>query len=137
MSSKKRSSGGRKAHRQGLSGNPQRRAGQLAQDRRAGRDLSAVRHPQTDPERAAFRELAYRFAGGALPEAWWRESHERILALARALTWPARLVDRETQPARSSVTSSTIACARREPVFIPPSGCAHSLRRPGRRCAQR
>ena len=55
------------------------------------------RHPQTDPDRAAFRELAYRFAGGALPEAWWRESHERILALARALTWPARLVDLETQ----------------------------------------
>ncbi len=97
MSSKKRSSGGRKAHRQGLSGNPQRRAEQLAQDRRAGRDLSAFRHPQTDPDRAAFRELAYRFAGGALPEEWWRESHERILALARARTWQARLVDRETQ----------------------------------------
>jgi len=97
VSSKKRSSGGRKAHRQGLSGNPQRRADQLAQDRRAGRDLSAFRHPQTDPDPAALRELAYRFAGGALPEAWWRESHERILALARALTWPARLVDRETQ----------------------------------------
>ena len=44
-----------------------------------------------------MRELAYRFAGGALPEAWWRESHDRILARARALTWPARLVDRETQ----------------------------------------
>ena len=100
MSSKKRSSGGRKAHRQGLSGNPQRRAEQLAQDRRAGRDLSAFRHPQTDPEQAALRELAYRFAGGALPEAWWRESHERILALARARTWPARLVDRETQACR-------------------------------------
>ena len=100
MSSKKRSSGARKAHRQGLSGNPQRRAEQLAQDRRAGRDLSAFRHLQTDPERAAFRELAYRFAGGALPEAWWRESHERILALARARTWPARLVDRETQACR-------------------------------------
>ena len=97
VSSKKRSSGGRKAHRQGLSGNPQRRAEQLAQDRRAGRDLSAFRHPQTDPDRAALRELAYRFAGGAPPEAWWRESHDRILALARALTWPARLVDRETQ----------------------------------------
>ena len=32
-----------------------------------------------------------------MPEAWWRESHERILALARALTWPTRLVDLETQ----------------------------------------
>ena len=55
------------------------------------------RHPQAGRDRAAFRELAYRFAGGALPEPWWRESHERILALARALTWPARLVDLETQ----------------------------------------
>ena len=97
MSSKKRSSGKHKAHRQGLSGNPQRRAQQLGQDRRAGRDLSAFRYSQADPDRAAFRELAYRFAGGALPEAWWRESHERILALARALTWPTRLVDLETQ----------------------------------------
>jgi hypothetical protein len=97
VSSKKRSSRKGKAHRQGLSGNPQRRAEQLGQDRRAGRDLSVFRHPQTGPDRAAFRELAYRFAGGALPEAWWRESHERILALARALTWPTRLVDLETQ----------------------------------------
>ena len=55
------------------------------------------RYPQTDPERAAFQELAYRFAGGALPEAWWRESHDRILAWARALTWPGRPVDLETQ----------------------------------------
>ncbi len=97
MSSKKRSSGKRNAHRQGLSGNPQRRAQQLGQDRRAGQDLSAFRHPQADPDRSAFRELAYRLAGGALPEAWWPESHERILATARALTWPNRLVDLETQ----------------------------------------
>jgi hypothetical protein len=97
VSSKKRSSRKGKAHRQGLSGNPQRRAEQLGQDRRAGRDLSVFRHPQTGPDRAAFRELAYRFAGGALPEAWWRESHGRILALACALTWPTRLVDLETQ----------------------------------------
>ena len=34
---------------------------------------------------------------GAPPEPWWRESHERILARARALTWPSRLVDLETQ----------------------------------------
>jgi hypothetical protein len=55
------------------------------------------RQPQTDPDRAAFRELAYRLAGGCPDEAWWRESHERILARARALTWPSRLVDLETQ----------------------------------------
>src|ERR1022692_3592722 len=53
--------------------------------------------PPADPDRAAFRELAYRLAGGAPDEAWWRESHERILARARALTWPSRLVDLETQ----------------------------------------
>ena len=55
------------------------------------------RHPQADPDRAALRELAYRLAGGALPEAWWRESHERILTRARALTWPTCLADLETQ----------------------------------------
>jgi len=97
VSSKKRGSGKRKAYRQGLSGNPQRRAQQLAQDQPAHRDLSVFRHPQSDSGRAALRELAYRLAGGALPEAWWRESHERILARARALTWPARLADLETQ----------------------------------------
>ncbi|MBV9208495.1 MAG: hypothetical protein JO037_24525 [Actinobacteria bacterium] len=90
MSPKKRSSRKRNVHRQGLSGNPQRRAQQLGQDRRAA-------HPLTDQDRAALRELAYSLAGGALPEPWWRESHGRILAQARALTWPARLVDLETQ----------------------------------------
>ncbi len=55
------------------------------------------REPQTDPDRAAFRELAFRLAGGAPAAAWWRESHERILACARALTWPSRLVELETQ----------------------------------------
>ena len=97
VSSNRRSSGKRKGRRHGLSGNPQRRAQQLGQDRRAGRDPSAFRHPQADRDRAALRELAYRLAGGAPPEPWWRESHERILARARALTWPARLVDLETQ----------------------------------------
>src|SRR5262249_36210334 len=87
----------RRAHRTGLSGNPQRRAQQLRQARRAGPDRSASWHPQADPDRAALGELAYHLAGGALPEAWWRESHERILAVARALTWPARRADLETQ----------------------------------------
>jgi hypothetical protein len=100
VSSKKRNSRRPKAHRQGLSGNPQRRAQQL-QERRVVQGQSASwqlpREPQADPDRAAFRELAYRLAGGAPPAAWWRESHERILARARALTWPSRLVDLETQ----------------------------------------
>ncbi|HEY3733177.1 MAG TPA: hypothetical protein VGL63_04610, partial [Streptosporangiaceae bacterium] len=84
VSAKKRSSRQRRTPRQGVSGNPQRRAQQLRQER-------------GDPDRAAFRELAYRLAGGAPAAAWWRESHRRILARARALTWPSRQVDLETQ----------------------------------------
>jgi hypothetical protein len=96
VTSKKRGSRTRKVHHQGLSGNPQRRAQQL--DQRARRNLSVSGHAQADAGRAAaFRELAYSLAGGALPQPWWRESHERILARARALTWSARLVDLETQ----------------------------------------
>ncbi len=85
--SRKRSPRNRKVHRQGLSGNPQRRAEQLRQEERwaaAGQS-------------AALLELAYRLAGGAPAEPWWRESHGRILARARALAWPSRLVDLETQ----------------------------------------
>jgi hypothetical protein len=41
--------------------------------------------------------MAYAMAGGAEPSPWWDESHQRILAAARALTWPTRLVDLETQ----------------------------------------
>jgi hypothetical protein len=85
VSSKKRNSRKRKTHRQGLSGNPQRRTQQLRQERSASRGQSA------------FRELAYRLAGGARGEPWWRQSHERILARTRALTWPSRLADLETQ----------------------------------------
>jgi hypothetical protein len=85
VSSKKRNSRKRKTHRQGLSGNPQRRTEQLRQERQAAHGQSA------------FRELAYRLAGGAPAAPWWRESHERILARARALTWPSRLADLETQ----------------------------------------
>lgn len=99
-SSKKRSSRKPKTHRQGLSGNPQRRVQQL-EERQVAQGQSAVwqlpQEPRADPDRAAFRELAYRLAGGAPVEAWWRESHERILARARALAWPSRLVDLETQ----------------------------------------
>ena len=59
--------------------------------------MSAPGRLLTDRDRAAFRELAYRLAGGAPAEAWWRESHGRVLASARALTWPTRLVEVETQ----------------------------------------
>ncbi len=98
--SRKRNSRGRKAQRQGVSGNPQRRAQQLQQDRRSARDQSAFGRQQADSGPAALRELAYRLAGGAPAEAWWRESHERILARVRALSWPPRLVELETQACR-------------------------------------
>jgi hypothetical protein len=82
--SRKRSPRNRKVHRQGLSGNPQRRAEQL-------------RERQAASWQPAVRELAYHLAGGAAPAAWWQESHRAILARSRALAWPSRLVDLETQ----------------------------------------
>jgi hypothetical protein len=84
VSSRKRNSRKPKTHRQGLSGNPQRRAQQLRQKQLAARG-------------PALLELAYRLAGGAAAEPWWRESHERILARARDLGWPSRQADLETQ----------------------------------------
>jgi hypothetical protein len=45
-------------------------------------------------------DLAYSLAGGAQPRPWWGQSHERILAAARALAWPSRLVELETQACR-------------------------------------
>jgi hypothetical protein len=87
VSSKKRDSGRRRTYRQGVSGNPQRRAQQL-QERRV---------VQGQP---ALRELAYRLAGGAPTAAWWRESYTCILARARTLIWPSCLVDLETQACR-------------------------------------
>jgi hypothetical protein len=100
MSPKKRNSRKPRTHRPNLSGNPQRRAQQLQERRAQGQPVfgQLPREPQADPGRAAaFRELAYRLAGGCPDEPWWRESHERILARARGLPWPSRLVDVETQ----------------------------------------
>ena len=91
MAAKKRRSGRGKAPRQGISGNPQRRAEQLAQRRPAITD---------EPDLSSLRDLAYAMAGGSKPSPWWAESHQRILAAARALTWPSRLVELETQTSR-------------------------------------
>lgn len=91
MPSKKRDYRKQKVHRQGLSGNPQRRAEQLRRRR-----VSDGLEPPSAEDRAQFREMAYRLVGGAHPEPWWQETHGRILARARALTWPSRLVDVET-----------------------------------------
>jgi hypothetical protein len=101
--SRKRNSHKRKGHRQGVSGNPQRRAEQLLEEQRsaqarAARQLSWEPHASSDL--SPFREMAYRLAGGASAEVWWRESHGRILERARGLAWPSRLVDLETQTCR-------------------------------------
>ena len=105
MASKKQRSGKGKGSRQGISGNPQRRAGQLAQRRPAIADEADLPPLVLDfrsgkPGDFPLRDLAYALAGGAEPRPWWGESHERILAAARALTWPSRLVDLETQACR-------------------------------------
>ncbi|MGH3172838.1 MAG: hypothetical protein ACRDPF_03085, partial [Streptosporangiaceae bacterium] len=104
MASKKRRSGERKGPRQGISGNPQRRAGQLAQRRPAIGDEPDLPPLVLDFRSAkpdsSLRDLAYALVGGAEPRPWWGESHQRILAAARALTWPSRLVDLETQACR-------------------------------------
>jgi hypothetical protein len=105
VASKKRRSGKGKGPRQGISGNPQLRAEQLAQRR------SAITGEQDSPPLvldfrsgkagdSPLRDLAYALAGGAEPRPWWDESYQRILAAARALTWPSRLVDLETQACR-------------------------------------
>ena len=91
VAAKKRRSGRGKAPRQGISGNPQRRAEQLAQRRPAIAD---------EPDLSSLRDLAYAMAGGSKPSPWWAESHQRIIAAARVLTWPSRLVDLETQTSR-------------------------------------
>ena len=99
MSSKKQRSGKGKGPRQGISGNPQRRAEQMAQRRAAAAD-EADSSPLTLDFRSGqspLRELARALAGGADPAPWWGESHERVLDAARAVTWPVRLVDLETQ----------------------------------------
>jgi hypothetical protein len=104
VASKKRRSGKGKEPRQGISGNPQRRAEQLAQRR------VIVGEPDLPPlaldfrsgkqEGSPLRDLAYALAGGAEPRPWWSESHQRILAAACSLNWPSRLVDLETQACR-------------------------------------
>jgi hypothetical protein len=102
VASKKQRSGKGKGSRQGISGNPQRRAVQLAQRWPAIADEPDLRSLVLDfrsgkPEDSPLRDLAYALAGGAEPRPWWGESYQRILAAARALTWPSRLVDLETQ----------------------------------------
>jgi hypothetical protein len=103
VASKKRSGRG-KGPRQGISGNPQRRTEQLAQRRPAIADEPdlppLVLDFRAGKQDSPLRDLAYAMAGGAEPSPWWAGSHQRILAAARALTWPSRFVDLETQACR-------------------------------------
>ena len=99
---KNRNSSKRKTQRQGLSGDPQRRAEQLEKDRpaRSARQSQQVQQALDPPSRVqadSFRDLAYRLAGGADEAPWWRDSHERVLQKARALDWLYRLSGIEDQ----------------------------------------
>lgn len=102
VSSKKRRSGKNKGPRQGISGNPQRRAEQIAQRRAAVADGTDFPPLVMDfrSKQSPFLELARALAGDADPAPWWGESHERILGAARAVNWQARLIDLETQACR-------------------------------------
>jgi hypothetical protein len=93
---KNRNSSKRKTQRHGLSGNPQRRAEQLQQDRsvhQGQQGLDLLSGMDVD----SLRDLAYRLAGGADEAPWWRDSHERVLQKARALDWPSSLSGIEDQ----------------------------------------
>lgn len=82
----------------GLSGNPQRRAEQLrARQHKNAAGPAAPRLAASTPRTGtdALRELAYTLVGGAKPAPWWPESHERVLARARALSWPSGTVEVE------------------------------------------
>jgi hypothetical protein len=105
VAARKRRSGKNKKPRQGISGNPQRRAVQLAQRRSAATDGPDLPPLVMDfrsgkPENSGLQEIAYAFAGGAEPRPWWSESHENIIASALSLDWPSRPVDVETQACR-------------------------------------
>jgi hypothetical protein len=104
VAAKNRRSGKGKGPRQGVSGNPQRRAEQLAQRAPIVGEadfpplvLGASSGQAAD---SPLWDVAYALAGGAEPAPWWSESHQRILAAARALNWPSRRVDLETQSCR-------------------------------------
>jgi hypothetical protein len=69
--------------RQGLSGNPQRRAEQLRE--RTGRELVGQIESFARPERPAPQSPS-----------WWPESHASVIARVRDTEWPSRLFDVET-----------------------------------------
>ena len=137
VSSKKRNSRMPRTHRQGLSGNPRRRAQQLQERRAQDQPVfgQLPREPLADPDRAAFRELAYRLAGGAPDEAWWWESHERR---ANGLTSKDATVAgcASDSPARLPRTRSACSYAVAPPPPPPPPLPRHSRPAPARRTPQ-
>jgi hypothetical protein len=76
-----------KVRRQGISGDPRRRAEQLGRGRPAGLD------PVAD-------EMLYSLAGGASPAPWWAASHERVLARVREFPSSAPLEEVEERTCR-------------------------------------
>jgi hypothetical protein len=96
---KNRKSSKRKTQRAGLSGNPQRRAEQLEQDRlaRSTHQEQPGLSPLSGMGKSSLRDLAYLLADGAEEAPWWHDSHERVLQKARALAWPSRLPGIEDQ----------------------------------------
>src|SRR6266487_3474279 len=115
VASKKRRSGKGKGSRQGISGNPQRRAGQLAQRRPAIADEPDLPPLVLDfrsgkPEDLPLRDLAYALAGGAQPRPWWGESHERLNLRLTGLhppQWLRALVEETGAALRASVADGT------------------------------
>ena len=77
-----------KVRRQGISGDPRRRAEQLGRGRPTGLDPSVA------------REMLYSLAGGASPAPWWAASHGRVLAQARTFPPSAPLEDLEERTCR-------------------------------------
>jgi hypothetical protein len=94
MSPRKRGGGKR------LSGDPQRRAQQLA-----SRDLTKSGKPDASSwarelsieDRRSFGDLARRLAGWAPAMPWWAQSHDRVIKSFLARPVPERLVDIETR----------------------------------------
>jgi hypothetical protein len=92
MSPKKRGGGRR------LSGNPQRRAEQLASRNlaKAGEhDASAWARELSAEDRRAFGDLARRLAGWAPAMPWWAQSHDNVIRSFLAGPEPESLVDVE------------------------------------------
>ena len=103
-----------KVRRQGISGDPRRRAEQLGQGRPTGLDPSVA------------REMLYSLAGGASPAPWWAASHGRVLAQARKFPPSAPLEDLEERTCRV-VGDEFWDCLQSENLGFHPTQWLHAL----------